>query len=73
MKLAVLSPAAQRRLSGVPPRFRAKYVAALAGKASPREAIKIMCLECVGYVSADVAGCTSDACPLHKYRPFRSK
>jgi len=44
---------------------------AYAGSASPRQAIKAFCLQCVGYQRQDVAGCTAVACPLHKYRPYQ--
>lgn len=32
--------------------------------------VKAFCLRCVGYVRADVRGCTALACPLHDYRPY---
>lgn len=32
-------------------------------------AIKAFCLQCTGYVRADVAGCTALGCPLWPYRP----
>lgn len=33
--------------------------------------IKAFCLRCVGYIRADVQGCTSYGCPLHPYRPYQ--
>jgi len=37
-------------------------------KKGRRPAIRSFCLECVGYVSSEVAQCTSVACPLYEYR-----
>lgn len=71
MTLAVLSPAAQRRLSGVPVKYRQKYLSAVQGKASPRESIRAMCLECMGYDTKEITSCSSDACPLWHHRPYR--
>lgn len=41
------------------------------GTASPRSAIKAMCLQCVGYVRRDVTECSAEACPLWGYRPYQ--
>ncbi len=35
----------------------------------PREAIRMQCLECWGYVKAETAACDNYACPLFAYRP----
>jgi len=45
----------------------------LAKNASPRDAIKSQCLECLGYDRKAIAECTSWACPLWEYRPFQKK
>lgn len=45
---------------------------AVTGEAAPRQAIKAFCLRCVGYLRAEVAGCTAFKCPLHKYRPYQA-
>lgn len=37
----------------------------------PRAAIKAKCLECCGYVRADITACVATRCPLHAYRPFQ--
>jgi hypothetical protein len=42
------------------------------GKASPREAIKAHCLECVAFIETEVRDCTSPACPLFGFRPFQA-
>lgn len=56
-----------------PPLYAGIRAKALAGTASPRQAIKAMCLECVGYIRADVASCQITDCPLHKYRPYAAE
>jgi hypothetical protein len=61
-----------RRLPTVPPKFRKQYLRVLSGKASPRVAIKINCLECVGFSANEVKECTALACPMHRYRPFQT-
>lgn len=55
----------------VPQSYRRVYQTALLGNGSPRSAIKAFCLRCVGYTRADITGCTSYACPLHKFRPYQ--
>lgn len=49
------------------------YEDCYSGAASPRKAIKAMCLECVGYERSAVAECTATACPLWMYRPYGDK
>ena len=44
---------------------------AFSGSASPRGAIKAMCLTCVGYDRKAVRDCTGYSCPLWAYRPFQ--
>lgn len=44
---------------------------AFSGAASPRKAIRAMCLTCVGYDRAAIRDCTGYSCPLWKYRPFQ--
>lgn len=44
---------------------------AFSGAASPRKAIKAMCLTCVGFQRDAVRDCTGYSCPLWKYRPFQ--
>lgn len=66
-----LTPAQMRRFSGVPDSAQQIYLRAIKGEASPRQAIKSMCLECMDYDRVEIAGCTSTACPLNRYRPFQ--
>jgi hypothetical protein len=46
---------------------------AFAGTASPRQAIKAKCLECVCYELPveNIGGCTITRCPLWLYRPYQ--
>lgn len=44
---------------------------AFSGSASPRQAIKAMCLTCTGYERDTIRNCTGYACPLWSYRPFQ--
>ena len=60
--------AIQQRLDGVPPSMKQAYLATAKGIASPRQAIRMFCLECVCYDRREVALCTSPACPLWLYR-----
>lgn len=47
--------------------FRRVY----ARQASPREAIRAQCLDCVGLDELAIRGCTSTACPLYYFRPYQ--
>lgn len=69
MNLNVLQ---QRRLNAVPESAKGGFVRAITGLASPRGAIKAMCLECMGYLRPAVRDCTAMACPLYAYRPFQN-
>lgn len=44
---------------------------ALAGAASPRQAIKAKCLACTNWQRDEIAQCAVTLCPLHRYRPFQ--
>src|SRR5438046_8727594 len=35
-------------------------------------AVKLFCLECVGYVRKDVTECTACQCPLFRHRPYQN-
>ena len=62
--------AVERRAKDMPSLYRGGYLRAVTGRASPREAIKAHCLECVGWERGQVVNCTGSACPLWRYRPF---
>jgi hypothetical protein len=59
-----LTETQQRRLSGAPKKGRAMYLRVLQGKGSCQLAIKVMCMECMGWERKEVLNCTSRACPL---------
>ena len=61
-----------RRLPEVPRKHRRLYLKVMKGEASPRQCIKAMCLECMGWQRNDVAHCTAIACPLYRLRPFKA-
>ena len=50
--------------------YRKNYLAAVSGKATPRNAIKAFCIECMGYKRSEVTGCDTIECPLNLYRPY---
>ena len=43
------------------------------GKVSPRQAIKMQCLECNGWSRKAVRECADNCCPLWLYRPIKSE
>ena len=65
-------PRIQKKAAEMPETTRKGYLRAAVGTASPRAAIKAYCLECMGYIRAEVTQCTGEACPLFLYRPFQS-
>ena len=46
---------------------------AFSGSGGKTNAIKAMCLVCVGYDRAAIRDCTGYSCPLWAYRPFQAK
>ena len=34
-------------------------------------AVKLFCLECVGYSRKDATACTATRCPLYRWRPYQ--
>ncbi len=63
--------AGQKFIGSVPEKSRLIVERALDGTASPRAAIKAMCLSCCGYDRAEIAACPTWRCPLQAYRPFQ--
>ncbi len=57
------------KLEDVPARYKKAYQRALAGRLSPRTAIRLFCVHCVGWVYDDAVTCTARSCPLYRYRP----
>jgi hypothetical protein len=62
--------AEQRRYREMPNTWRGTYVRAMSGR-SPKAAFKAMCGECMGWLRADIPGCTAKGCPLYPYRPWK--
>jgi hypothetical protein len=58
---------------GVPSSAQRITQKALSGKASPRDAIKAFCLECVVWDRAAIKECDIKDCPLWMYRPWREE
>ena len=58
--------------ANIPVKCRKNYERAVSGKASPRQAIKAQCLECVQYDRTEVTNCSDTGCPLYQYRPFKN-
>ena len=52
--------------------LRSTIERAFLGQASPRAAIKAMCLTCSHFDRTEIAHCAVNTCPLHRYRPFQS-
>ena len=51
-----------------PRKYKPMYDRAMSGK-SRKAAMRMFCLECVGYSEGEVALCTDTYCPLFPYRP----
>ena len=62
-----------RRLEACPPSCKRLLASCWSKNASPRQAIKAFCTECVGYDRAAVAACTAYECPLWQYRPYQQR
>lgn len=63
----------KKRLERVPESKRGIYERAALGTASPRQAIKAKCFECVGYedIPERVGRCGVMSCPIWAYRPHQ--
>jgi len=61
----------QSKAKDMPRIYKTNYLAAVSGKASPRNAIKAFCIECMGYARGEVTNCDTIDCPLNLYRPYR--
>ena len=60
-----------KKADDMPAIYRKNYLAAVSGKATPRNAIKAFCIECMGFVRSEVTNCDVIDCPLNLYRPYR--
>ena len=61
------------RRARMPKRYRVLYDRCTSGKASPRQAIRMQCLECYGWVQTETAQCDNVCCPLFRYRPYQKR
>jgi hypothetical protein len=52
-------------------KYRKLFDRVVAGEASPRDAIKLQCLECWGYDRSETQLCDHSLCPLYQYRPYQ--
>lgn len=68
-----IQEARTRRIAQTSPMYQGVMRKALEGSASPRAAIRAMCLHCVGDKRLDVTSCTAYACPLYAYRPYQTE
>lgn len=59
------------KADSMPRIYRKNYLAAVEGKASPRNAIKAFCTECMGCVRSEITNCDTIDCSLNLYRPYR--
>lgn len=62
----------QKKAKRIPPLYRQGYLRAVSGQASPRQAIKAFCLECICWQRNEIELCPSVSCPLYPYRPFQN-
>jgi hypothetical protein len=63
----------EKAISEAPESAKNTLREAFSGSASPRRAIKAMCLTCVGYDRQEIKNCSAHGCPLWKYRPFQER
>jgi len=61
----------QEYRDGIPPKYRKLYDRVMSGAASPREAIKLHCLDCWGYARREAEECCGFKCALYLYRPYQ--
>ncbi len=61
----------QEHRAAMPSKYRKLFDRVTSGGASPREAIKLNCLECCGYVRSEVERCSGYTCAFYAYRPYQ--
>ena len=71
MQQELIDARREKALSQAPESAKGVLAGAFSGSASPRKAIKAMCLSCTGFERKEIANCSSFACPLWQYRPFQ--
>jgi len=60
---------AEQYVARVPDLYRNAFQKALAGKVSPRQAIKQKCLDCCCFQRKEVELCNVKTCPLFPFKP----
>jgi len=70
---STLKRASEAERLSVPLKYALSLSRALSGEASPRQAIKAKCSECVGYEDTEnrIRTCTVKKCALLAYRPYK--
>jgi len=68
-----LTPGQARRLGHWTRKRHKSLKRAWEGLCSPRQAIKLQCLECVGEDVPSITTCTAECCPLWHFRPYQHK
>ncbi len=63
----------EKKRRAVPVKYRKLFDRCMAGKASPRDAIKMQCLECWGYDRTETEACDIVTCPLYHHRPYQKR
>jgi hypothetical protein len=61
----------QQAISEAPESVKNCLKLAFSGDGGRANAIKAMCMTCVGYDRKEITNCTGFRCPLWKYRPFQ--
>ena len=59
-----------KRWADVPIKYQKLYERCMTATASPREAIKMQCLECWAWVRTETELCDNYSCPLYRYNPY---
>ena len=61
----------ERVISEAPESAKGCLKRAFSGSGGRANAVKAMCLVCVGYDRQEIRNCSAYACPLWAYRPFQ--
>jgi hypothetical protein len=67
------TPSQVIRLGKWQQRHRKQLKRSWEGVCSPRQAIKLQCLDCCGEDTVAIKECGDRCCPLWKFRPFQPK
>jgi hypothetical protein len=65
--------AARRRRAESQPLHYGLFMRVYAGKSTPCDCIRAMCLECITWDPAAIRECTAVSCPLWHRRPYQVK